>query len=497
MRRASLAAPLLLIGIGALFLARNVFPELPLIDYLAKYWPVVLILWGVLRLAEVLFWAATSKPLPSSGISGGEWVLVVFLCIFGFGLHAARGFSNWLPRGRLELGGLDVFGESFEYPVAGEKASSAAPRVVIESFRGNAHITGADVMSVKVTGRKTVRSMDQSYADGIDRESPFELAGDTNRVIVRTNQGRPSRLSRITNELEITVPKGSSIEAHGRSGDFDISDINGTVDINSDNAGVRMESIGGEVRLDLRRSDIVRAVNLKSALELKGSGNDIDLENIDGAVTINGGYRGMVRFHNLGRHVHFNGPQGEFSAEKIPGEVRMPLGEFTGQNLVGPVSLSSPSRDVQISDFTNSLEVNVGRGDIDLRPGSLPLARMQVRTRSGDVDLALPAGAKFDLNATSTRGEVTNDFGAPLREETSKRSASLRGSNGGPTVNIETERGHLVVRKASAEDAVPRVLTPPLPVTPLPGIPTPPPGAPTAPGAPPVPSPKALRPIEQ
>jgi len=32
MRRASLVAPLLLIGIGLLFLARNVFPELPLLD---------------------------------------------------------------------------------------------------------------------------------------------------------------------------------------------------------------------------------------------------------------------------------------------------------------------------------------------------------------------------------------------------------------------------------------------------------------------------------
>jgi len=120
MRRASLAAPLLLIGIGGVFLARNVFPDVPLLDYLAKYWPLLLILWGVLRLAEIVFWASTSRPLPNAGVSAGEWVLVVFLCIFGFSLNAARGFSNWLPRGRLEMGGLDVFGESFEYPLSGE-----------------------------------------------------------------------------------------------------------------------------------------------------------------------------------------------------------------------------------------------------------------------------------------------------------------------------------------------------------------------------------------
>ena len=83
MKRTSIVAPLLLIGIGVLFLARNMYPDLPLIDYLASYWPFLLILWGVLRLAEILFWAATEKELPARGMSGGEWILVVFLCLFG------------------------------------------------------------------------------------------------------------------------------------------------------------------------------------------------------------------------------------------------------------------------------------------------------------------------------------------------------------------------------------------------------------------------------
>ena len=104
MRRASLVAPLLLIGIGLLFLARNVFPEMQLLDYLAKYWPLLLVVWGGLRLLEILFWAATSRPLPARGIASGEWVLVIFLCFVGVSLHAVRGFSQWLPGSRIELG---------------------------------------------------------------------------------------------------------------------------------------------------------------------------------------------------------------------------------------------------------------------------------------------------------------------------------------------------------------------------------------------------------
>ena len=170
MRRTSVVAPLLLIGIGALFLARNLYPGLPLLDYLAKYWPFLLILWGVLRLAEVLFWSATDKPLPRAGVSGGEWVLVVFLCIFGASVHAVRGFAHVVAAQRT-IGGLDMFGESYEYPIAGAKAGSKTPHVVIESFRGNARIIGVDADTVKVTGHRTIRSLDQSGADGANQDS--------------------------------------------------------------------------------------------------------------------------------------------------------------------------------------------------------------------------------------------------------------------------------------------------------------------------------------
>ncbi len=187
MRRTSVVAPLLLIAIGGLFLARNLYPDIPLLDYLAKYWPFLLIVWGVLRLAEVLFWSATDKPMPRAGVSGGEWVLVIFLCMFGASLHAVRGFNTWWPR-NVTIGGLDMFGDSYEFPIAGEKPASKTPRVVIENFRGNARITGVDTDTVKVTGHRSIRSLDQKGADNANRDMPFEVTGDANSVTIHNNQ---------------------------------------------------------------------------------------------------------------------------------------------------------------------------------------------------------------------------------------------------------------------------------------------------------------------
>jgi hypothetical protein len=447
MRRGSLFAPLLLIGLGLIFLARNIYPDLRLLDYLAKFWPLLLVLWGVLRTAEILFWASNKQPLPSRGITGGEWMLVLLLCFFGGTLHVVRGFSGgWFP-GTIEFGGLDMFGESYDYSVNGEKASVKAPHVVIESFRGNARITGIDSDSVKVSGHKTIRSIDRDGADRADRETPLEVTGDSGTVIIRTNQNRASGLPRVTADLEIAVPRGASIEAHGRDGDFDIRSIDGAVEITSQSTGVRLTDIGGPVRLDVTPSELVKAVNLKGSLDLQGGGGDIDLENIAGRVTINGPYRGNVEFHNLGGSIHLKGPQTEFSAERIPGDVRMPLGNFNASNLVGPVDVETKMRDVQISDFSSALNITVDNGDIELRP-ALPLARMDVHTRSGNITLALPKDARFALTASTGMGEIVNQFGSPLVLDEARRNATLRGSNGGPEVKLRADRGEITVREA-------------------------------------------------
>jgi DUF4097 and DUF4098 domain-containing protein YvlB len=447
MRRGSLFAPLLLIGLGLIFLARNLHPDLRLMDYLARYWPLLLVLWGVMRTLEILFWASSKQPLPARGVTGGEWMLVLLLCFFGSTLHAVRGFAGWFP-GTIELGGLDVFGESYDYAISGDKASGKTPHVVIESFRGNARITGTDTASVTVTGHKTVRSIDRDGADRTDRETPMELTGDAGTIVIRTNQNRSSGLRQVTADMEIAVPKGASIEAHGRNGDFDIQDIDGAVAITSQNTSVRLTDIGGAVRLDLAPSRVVRAVNLKGTLDLEGGGSDVDLENIGGGVTMNGPYIGNVEFHNLSGSIHLKGPATEFSAERIPGDVRtMALHNFNASNLVGPVHIATRLRDVQISDFTNALDVSVDNGDIELRP-ALPLSRMDVHTHSGNITLALPKDGRFALSASTGMGRIMNQFGSPLVLEESRRNATLRGANGGPEVMLRSDRGEITVREA-------------------------------------------------
>ena len=188
MRRASLIGPLILIGIGGLFLLNNLKPELPVMQLVADFWPWILIAWGGLRLLEIVYWRLTDKPLPASGISGGEWFLVVFLSLVGAGIHLGHRWAERWPSARITMRGIELLGESYDFPLEATAKAGKAPRVVIENLRGNARVTGADTEEVKVSGRLTIRAMERSDAEKASAECKLELVPQGEILLVRTNQ---------------------------------------------------------------------------------------------------------------------------------------------------------------------------------------------------------------------------------------------------------------------------------------------------------------------
>src|ERR1019366_4535348 len=91
--------------------------------------------------------------------------------------------------------------------------------------------------------------------------------------------------------------------------------------------------------------------------------SDMELENIAGQVTINGSFSGTLGFKNLAKPLHFEGTHGtELSAQAVPGQINMDLGEFTANGMVGPIRLVTRARDIKLEQFTQSVELDTGRG---------------------------------------------------------------------------------------------------------------------------------------
>ena len=223
-------------------------------------------------------------------------------------------------------------------------------RIVFENPRGNIKVTGGDTQEVTVNGHKLIRAYARSDADRTNADTPVEIVPQGDRLLVRTNQDRAPDNQRISDDLEVTVPRGMAVEARGRSGDYEISDVAGDVELAADRGDVRLARVGGNARLDMGRSDLIRAVDVKGKLDLQGRGSDVELENIAGQVTINGGYNGTLDFKNLAKPLQFEGARNtELSVQAVPGSISMDLGEFTASGHGGPgaagvaVRATSPS----------------------------------------------------------------------------------------------------------------------------------------------------------
>jgi hypothetical protein len=463
MRRGSLIGPLILILIGVVFLLKNIRPDLPLFDMVMTYWPFLLIGWGVIRLVEILVLHFQDKPLPSAGISGGEWAVIIILSVIGSSVWGVQRFTRD-GLGKLRIDGVEVFGETYEYPLDAMKAPAEKnARVVVDNPRGNTRVTGSDTAEVVVTGRKTVRSMQKTDADKANDRAKVVLQANGGTVTVSGPQERVDG-SRLTSDLEITVPRGAILEIRGKYGDIDVTTVDGEVTINSDNAGVRVEKIGGRVKIDTRKSDIIRAVDVKGDVELRGRGRDIELENIAGEVVVNGSYSGDTSAKGLAKPLRFESSVTDLRVEKIPGELHLSLSTLTGENLGGPLVLKTKSKDVNLTDVSGALELDLNHGDVEIRQTRAPVPRMDVRTGSGNIELAVPANAGFTLNASAERGEVNNDLDQRLKLSGEERGGKLTGSLGpGPEVKLVTSRGSLTVRKVSATETTPAPPAPPAP----------------------------------
>ncbi|MEZ5402257.1 MAG: DUF4097 family beta strand repeat-containing protein [Bryobacteraceae bacterium] len=449
MRRGSFIGPILLILIGGAFLLHNLRADWNVLEFLSSYWPALLILWGVLRIVEVTWWKASGKPLPRYGISGGEWAFIVFLFLVGNGLFLAHRYSDRFPSSRIHMRGLEIFGESFDFPLEDKNVEAGkTPRIVLEKFTGNARIHGDAGTGLRITGRTNVRAFTRPEAERANSQCRFELVQQGDAWIVRTNQDRASGNHRISAELDLTVPRGSVIEARGRYGDFDIDSIDGNIAIDSDNAGVRVSNIGGSVSVETRRSDIIRAVNVAGNVELRGSGWDIELDGIQGQAIVNGNYTGDILFRRLAKPLRFDSPSTELRVEKAGGQITMSRGEFSGSGIAGPIRIKSKSKDVELYDFQGPAEVAVERGDIEIRPVAQLGGKIDLRTRAGDIHLSLPEKAGFALTAETRRGEIESDWDTRASKEGRRQTLAIK-SGAGPEVVALTDRGTVVVRKGS------------------------------------------------
>src|SRR5579859_3608831 len=173
-RRRSFAGPFVLIVLGVVFLmcTTRVLSLSRMAHLFANYWPLLLILWGVIKLIE--HQQAQREGYRASGIGAGGILLVIMIVVFGL-IATQVEHVNWSGlKDHINIDDDDfsnVFGETFNFDDHLEQAFPAGSGLKIIDTRGAVSVHASDDNKITVTVRKRVGADNQGDADKYNGET--------------------------------------------------------------------------------------------------------------------------------------------------------------------------------------------------------------------------------------------------------------------------------------------------------------------------------------
>jgi hypothetical protein len=116
-------------------------------------------------------------------------------------------------------------------------------------------------------------------------------------------------------------------------------------------------------------------------------------------------------------------------------------------DLRGELDLNTYRGSAVIASVDGPMRLETNRGRIRVEDARIT-ARSRVETYRGEVELAIPRGSAFDIDADlGRRASLSGKFASALRGRSKDRRIAGRVNGGGPTLKVRCERGALRLRE--------------------------------------------------
>jgi DUF4097 and DUF4098 domain-containing protein YvlB len=447
--RRSFVGPVILIAIGVLFLLVNMhliaWPSLGL--WFAHYWPVILIAIGVLKLAE--YYTAQQHGYRAPGLGAGTVLLIIFLCMFGFA--ATKGSHvNWNAVGNdmdWDNGGWTIWGETYNYNDQIEQPFPDGSNLQVVSDAGSVTVNAWDQKTIRVVVHKKVNSDSQGSADRVNGSTKPTISIADKLLIVNANT-TGGGTGRVRSDLEIFLPASAAADISTRRGDIVIRSRAAEVKANTSHGDVTVEDVKGDTTLTARGGSLEAKNIAGDVIVNSGRLDDTTISDVSGAVKLNGEFTGTTRLSKIAKGVQFTSSRTDLKFGKLDGEMTMDMGQLRANQLAGPFTVVTRSKDINLDDISGDIKVENTNGEVNVNPGKLPLGNIEIDNHRGQVALTLPAAAGFQADLRTRRGEINSDFpGISVNNNRGEATASGTFGKGGPKVTITNDAGGVYLKK--------------------------------------------------
>jgi DUF4097 and DUF4098 domain-containing protein YvlB len=456
-----MTGPFILIIVGFVFLLGNMH----LISWgrlgvvFAHYWPLLLIVWGVLKLIE--HQRAKQEGLQAPGIGAGGVFLLIVLIVAGL---AASQVSrvDWKEVGdQLDIHGVDLpgIGSTYTYDDLPSitQALPANSSVKIVNDRGAVTVTESTDDQIHLTVQKKIRSESKEDADKWN-ESTKPLVNVSGNLVTINANTRGAGDHPISADLNIEIPRKAPVTISTQRGDVVVNGRDGSIDISSQRGDVNADDVNGNVNLNLDHGS-ARISQVSGDVTIQGRGEDVTLTDVKGAARLNGEIQ-SVKLSRVGKAVGFKSARTELEFARLNGDLDLDSDSLHGNDLTGPLRLSTRSKDITLEGVAGDARVESANSPIDLQLKSA--GNVQIDNRNGDISVSVPDKLGFKVDARTRGAEIQSDF-TELQPKNDDNQGSVSGTvgNGASRIVLNSEHGTISIRRASPVPPMPP--TPPTP----------------------------------
>jgi DUF4097 and DUF4098 domain-containing protein YvlB len=470
MRRHSILGPLLLIGLGVLFLLfQTGRVDQPLFwQRYGHWWPLLLLFAGVILLAEWIFdqfrLRDPNQPRYRRSVGGIAVLLLVFFVLAG--IFASEGFRFRRPPDTMILHGLqltpdsldELFGDKHDSDQTLDFPLSASGTFAVVNPRGDVTISGtSDDSRIHVAIHKQVYASSDSEADSKAQQLTPATADYGSGMTLTM----PS-LDGARADLSLTVPAAAAITVTANHGDIHINSIKATVTATANHGDIELSAISGQATAHINSAgSSLTARSLADGITVEGHAQDVTLTDITGPISVSGDFFGTTHFEHINGPIKFHTSRANFQLARLDGEAEIsPRANLSADQGVGPLVFVSNNHNITLDRISGDINVTDHNGSIDLTAAA-PLGRITLEDRNGSIRATMPEHASFVVQANTTNGQIDNDLQLTPWGTGSSKSLTGTVGAGGPQLTITTTNGDISIHKADVQPMPPNPPTPP------------------------------------
>src|SRR5258708_369278 len=336
-RPRSIFGPLVLICIGLLFLARNVgwISSHSLFWWFSRWWPAILILWGLIKVLEYAWATRKGEPAPR-GIGPGGIVFLIFFIMFGLGATGAS-HINWdgLHDNGWNFGPNDDwnwFDNHYDFTENSAQPMTDAAQIKVQCAWGDVNVNPSPDNQAHIYMHKRLAGDSQDTANR-QNDATHPRFVQQGKVWVLDLTGGSYEHGRFN--LDLQLPENAALSISTRRGDITVQQRVGDVDLATERGGITAKTVKGNAAIRLHHGDVT-AEDITGNVDINGSGGDTNVSNITGRLTVNGEYSGDSRYSHVGGQVQFKSSRTDLQFAKLDGEFSMDSRDLRPNSTSGP-----------------------------------------------------------------------------------------------------------------------------------------------------------------